>query len=152
MLSGGPVRGYPLFQTVLMFLCFTAAGYPVWRLTRPAPAPAPLVSKPAPPPAAASTLEIEADFAPAPADFEVRCLDAVVIEGHGSPGTQFKKSWTANVPKEGVDLVFRAHWPAAAAPSAARLIVQSPGGSKVEKSFWTPAGAALEEVVTAPGQ
>ncbi len=149
MLSGGRVRGYPLFQTILMALCFALAGYPVWRLTRPAPAvaaaPPPAVTQPG----QAVTLEIEADFAPAPADFEVRCLDAVVLEAHGGPETQFKKSWTANVPKEGVDLVFRAHWPAAGL-SAARLTVQSPDGTKVEKSFWTPAGAALEEVVTVP--
>lgn len=152
MLSGGRVRGYPLFQTIVMCVCFALAGYPVWRLTRPAPTPAPLpqVAQPASTQPGPSTLEIEADFAPAPADFDLRCLDAVVIEGHGSPGTQFKKSWTANVPKEGVDLVFRAHWPQAAGPSAARLIVESPDGKKIEKSFWTPAGAALEEVVTVP--
>jgi hypothetical protein len=151
MLSGGRVRGYPLFQTILMALCFALAGYPVWRLTRPEPAVAAVLPQAASAQPAASTLEIEADFAPAPADFEVSCLGAVVLEAHGGSGAQFKKSWTAQIPKEGVDLIFRAHWPAAAADfSAARLIVQSPDGTKIEKSFWTAPGAALEEVVTVP--
>ena len=156
------MRGFPLLQLLLVAAVFLAAGLPVWSLTRPAvdvATAAPAASStpdaaPASSAAAQKTLTIEATFAPAPADFQIQCQDQTVLEGHG-PGRQFSTQWKTLLPKEGVDFVIRAHWPAeadgTAGTAAARVVVHSPDGSQVEKSFWTAPGAALAEIITVPG-
>jgi hypothetical protein len=153
------VRGFPLLQLLLVAAVFVAAGIPVWSLTRPAvdlAAPAPVSSgRPAAasPAAGQKTLTIEAAFAPAPADFQVQCQDQTVLEGHG-PARQFSTHWKTVLPKEGVDFVVRAHWPAeadaTAGPAAARVVVHLPDGTAVEKSFWTAPGESLAEIITVP--
>ena len=153
----GRVRGFPLLQVIVVAVLFLAAGWPVWELTQPAPASARLVTdaSAAQPTAIAAPnvpLALEASFAPAPASFQVRCLDQTVFEGRG-PASRFSTQWKATVPKEGIDLVLRASWPAESGPgpTAARLVVQLPDGTKVDKSFWSAPGEALAQVVTVPG-
>ena len=152
------MRGFPLFQVLIVAVLFAAAGLAVWKLTRPAADIATPASTPAnvPEPVNAATfLAIDASFAPAPTDFQVRCQDQTVLEGHG-PGRQFSTRWKASVPKEGIDLVIRATWPhdaaaAASGPAAARLIVGTPNGAKIDNTFWTEPGKSLAEIVTVPG-
>ncbi len=153
------VRGFPLLQLLLVAAVFIGAGIPVWSLTRPAAGvAAPALVAPATTPAASATgqktLTIETTFAPAPADFQVQCQDQTVLEGHG-PSRQFSIGWKTVLPKEGVDLVVRANWPAqadaAAGPAAARVVVHLPDGSTTDKSFWTAPGQSLAEVITVPG-
>jgi hypothetical protein len=156
MPDGLRVRGFPLLQLLLVALVFAAAGVPVWSLTRPAAdvATAAPQQTAAPATSTPASLTIEATFAPAPADFQVQCEDRTVLEGHG-PARQFSTHWKTILPKEGADLIVRAHWPAeadaAAGPTAARVTVRLPGGGTVEKSFWTAPGDSLAEILTVPG-
>lgn len=142
-----------------MAAVFVIAGWPVWTLTRPAvelaaPDPSPAPTAQTGDATATVPLAIEASFAPAPVDFQVRCLDQTVLEGHG-PARQFSTRWQTTLPKEGIDLVVRANWAAdtsaGAGPTAARLTVQLADGTKIDKSFWTAPGQSLAEVITVPG-
>lgn len=102
-----------------------------------------------------TALDVEAVFAPAPADFEVKNLDQIVLAGRG-PKAHFTARWTGSVPPEGVDLVVQAHWPVASsdsgvAPAAAKFTVQFSDGRRVEKSFWADATGTLTDVLALPG-
>jgi hypothetical protein len=153
------VRGYPLLQLLLIVVVFAAAGLPVWKLTRtPTEAERAAVSLANGAAAvtkddASVTLEVETVFAPAPEDFRLRWLDRTVLEGRG-PQARFSARWTAPLPKEGLDFVLQARWPASAdasAANAARVVVRLPDGRQVEKSFWSEGSGALTEVFTVPG-
>ena len=155
------MRGSPFLQLVLITVVFALTGMPVWQLTHPVAAateviiPAPLAvetgsAKPV-------SIDVEVIFAPAPMDFQIRCLDQTVLEGHG-PQARFSIRWTTVMPAEGDDLVLQAHWPpvttgetSAGAPCAARLTVRFADGRQVEKSFWAGPGGTLAEVLTVPG-
>lgn len=134
---------------MMMILVFAAAGAPIWRLTRPS-APTSIEATPEVAPAKAMPLEVEADFAPAPDHFEIKNLDQPVLAGSG-PQARFTGRWAAAVPKEGVDLVFQAHWASESGPKAARIVVQYPDGHQAEKSFWAGANGSLADVFTLPG-
>ncbi len=162
------MRGTPSFQAVFMVAVFLLAGWPVYRLTRPA---ASVVTANSSPVAATTTdspetksapLELEAVFAPAPADFQLKNLDRTALAGRG-PQARFTGRWTTAVPPEGVDLVVQAHWSTvtagssnaaapAANPAAAQVTVRFPDGRKVEKSFWAGENGTVDEVFTVPGE
>ena len=149
-----------------MVVVFALAGVPVWRLTRPvaaAPAVLPDVATPSPSPAGTAplTLTVDAIFSPAPADFLIKNLDQVVLDGH-SPLTRFENRWITTLPPEGLDLVVQAHWTngknqdaaspeSSPVPSAAKITVHFPDGHQVEKSFWANTNGSLEEIFTLPG-
>ena len=91
------MRGFPLLQLLLTLAVFAAAGWPVWRLTRPpvaqaAAAPVAEESSSAP----VATAVVEASFAPAPTEFKVSCLGQSVLTGQG-PQAQFAAPWTARL-------------------------------------------------------
>ena len=145
------MRGYPLLQLFLVIGLFAAAGFPVWRVTRPPAVPA-AVATPTPPAATAETpLDVHVTFAPAPADFRLSYLGKVVLEGRG-PQAEFQGTVRATVPPEGVDLALEAHFPAtapgAAGPAAARVRCQFPDGHATEKTLWSNGGEPLVDLVT----
>lgn len=161
------MRGTPYFQAILMVAVFLLAGWPVYRLTRPAAPAAADTSMVAEitaghPEAKPAPLELEVVFAPAPADFQLKNLDRTVLAGRG-PQARFTTRWTTAVPPEGLDLVIQARWSAlttgsgdatapAANPAAARVTVRLPDGRKVEKSFWSGGNGTLDDVFTVPGE
>ena len=157
------MRGFPFLQSILMVLAVVLAGLPVFRLTRPAaaatgPASVAVPSAAVDPgtPKRAAPLDVDAEFAPAPADFQIKNLDQTILAGRG-PQARFTARWAGNVPPDGADLVVQAHWPASTGadagrgPAAAKLTVRFPDGRKVEKSFWADANGVLTDVFTLPG-
>lgn len=162
------MRGTPFFQAVFIVAAFLLAGWPVYRLTRPA-APTPAASESTPVPAAegeavkAAPLEVAVVCASAPTDFQVQCLGQTVLAGR-APQAHFSRLWTATVPPEGTDLIIQARWPASATgnpsaadaavganPAAARVTVRFADGRQVEKSVWADANGTVNEVFTIPG-
>ena len=142
------MRGYPLLQLFLVIGLFAAAGFPVWRVTRPAAVAAVAATPPA---ATAETpLDVRVTFAPAPADFRLSYLGKVVLEGRG-PQAEFQGTVRATVPPEGADLALEARFPAATGatgPAAVRVRCQFPDGHATEKTLWSDAGQPLVELVT----
>ena len=142
------MRGHPLLQLLLICCLFAAAGFPVWRLTRPASAAAPT-----PPPAATAApagetpLGVRVTFAPAPTDFRLSYLGKAVLEGRG-PQAEFQGTWRAALPPEGADLAVEARFPAGAGPAAVRVQCRFPDGHATERTVWADAGQPLVELVT----
>lgn len=144
------MRGLPFLRLILTVLAFAAMALPVWRLTRPALAGDP-VAPPEGPAAAATalpvTLEVQVTFAgPLPLGFQLKEQGRVVLEGSGQESTPGQ--WQARLPKEGVDLIFEAHFPPGSAQAAAQITLNFPDGFQIEKSFW--GHGALREVITVP--
>ncbi len=148
------MRGYPLLQLLLVVCLFAAAGFPVWRLTRPAPVSA---STPTPTPAASATssvaetpLDVQVTFSTAPADFHLSYLGNTVLEGHG-PQAEFSGTVRVALPPEGADLALEARFPAATAgtpPAAVRVRCQFPDGHATEQTLWGDTGKPLVDLVT----
>ena len=147
------MRGYPLLQLLLVVCLFAAAGFPVWRLTRPAV----IASAPTLPPAASATpagetlLDVRVTFSPAPAEFRLSYLGRIVLEGHG-PQAEFGGTVRAALPPEGADLALEARFAAAPesppVPAAVRVRCQFPDGHTTEKTLWGNADRPLVELVT----
>ena len=142
------MRGYPLLQLFLVVGLFAAAGFPVWRVTRPAAVPETAAATPTPPAATAETLlDVHVTFAPAPADFRLSYLGKAVLEGRG-PQAEFQGMVRATVPPEGADLALEAHFPTTTTPAAVRVRCQFPDGHATEKTLWADAGQPLVDLVT----
>ena len=144
-----------------MVAAFLLAGWPVYRLTRPAeatPAASESMAEATAGDATAkpASLEIEVVCASAPTDFQIKCLDQAVLMGR-TPQAHFSKRWAVVIPPEGVDLVIEARWPTStdaasgANPAAARITVRAADGQPIEKSFWAGANGTMNEVFTVPG-
>lgn len=161
------MKGRPWLRFVLVILGFAAMGIPVWLLTSSSGVhgkvdisfpvgqkvygveihsageqPAPAVEE------KEQTLAIHLTFATAPEKFILTYLDKPVLTGAG-PATEFKGTWSFHIPKEGVDLLLKAKWPANIPRTAVQVTISKNGSSLVEKTFW--AKGDLVEIITIPG-
>ena len=152
------MRGYPLLQLLLVVCLFAAAGFPVWRSTRPAAAPVLPAPSATPTPAASgeTTLVVSLAFAPAPSEFRLICLDQTLFEGHG-PQAEFQGTARVALPPEGTDFALEAHFTGALSaaattpppsPVAVRVRCQFPDGHTMEKTIWSEDDRPLVELIT----
>lgn len=151
------MRGQPSVQLLFVLLAFAALGMPVWRLTRSAGAAPPGIASGSPTVvlnqgvSGEETLAVAAVFTPAPEEFHLQSLGRDVLAGRGPQG-EFSGAWRTPLPLEGLDLALQARWPSTEAPTAVRVTVRFPDDrAPVEKTFWTPRGGTLVELVTVPG-
>ena len=139
--------GRPWLRILVVVLGFLLLGVPVWSTTagRTEGRGAPAVGKKVP----EASLHVSVVFSQPPSSFELSTAGLVICRGTG-PERRFSGEWNGALPKEGVDFLIKASWPAGSPESATRVRLSRDDAELADQTFW--AEGTLVEAVTARGE